>query len=79
MTTAAPTSAAPATGATEPPGTTEAPETTEPPDTTEAPTTTAGASPALPSVGAFFAQWNDATAGTDVPTISGRGREGAHG
>jgi hypothetical protein len=71
-TTAAPTTSEP--GTTEPPATeppdTVAPGTTEPPATTEAPTTTAGANRALPSVATFFAQWNDAAAGTDVPTIS---------
>jgi hypothetical protein len=72
---AAPTTPPPTTSpsvATEAPVTTEPPDTTtESSDTTEAPTTTAGASPTLPSVSAFFAQWNDATTGTDVPTISG--------
>jgi outer membrane biosynthesis protein TonB len=49
--------------------TTEATTTT----TTEATTTTTTtvASPALPSVADFFAEWNDATTGTDVPEISG--------
>jgi hypothetical protein len=40
------------------------------PDTTAAPTTTAAPSTTLPTTSAFFAQWNDATGGTDVPAIS---------
>jgi hypothetical protein len=56
---------------TEVPDTTDAPDTTEVPDTTDAPPTTVEPSPSLPTVAAFFDQWNEATAGTDVPTISG--------
>jgi hypothetical protein len=69
-TTGAPeTTEPPAT--TEPPGTSEPPATTEPPGTSEAPATTEPPATSLPSVAAFFAQWNSATTGTDVPTISG--------
>ena len=67
--TTAPDTTEVTTTATEATTTSEASTTT----TTEAPTTTTiGASPAaLPTVTAFFAQWNEATAGTDVPQISG--------
>ena len=50
--------------------TTEAPATTEAPDDTEAPTTTEGPAPGLPTVADFVSQWNEASAGTDVPTIT---------
>ena len=67
-TTEAPaTTQAPVT--TEEPVTTDEPVTIEPPVTTDAPTTTRP-SQTLPPVTAFIAQWNSATAGTEVPTIS---------
>jgi hypothetical protein len=80
-TTQGPTTDPPATSAprdtteqpagTEVPETTEVPEATDAPDSTDVPSTTVDPDPSLPTVAAFFDQWNEASAGTDVPTISG--------
>jgi hypothetical protein len=70
LTTDPPATSAPR-DTTEPPDGTEVPDTTEVPDSTDAPPTTNAPSPSLPTVAAFFDQWNKASAGTDVPTISG--------